>query len=77
MMSFLLKESKPFEKAPSFIFQGSQPYAPRAPVQDPPEESIATLVSMGFDTNAARQALVQARNDLNAATNILLEAHTH
>ncbi|GAB2267126.1 Rhomboid-like protein 20 [Dionaea muscipula] len=49
----------------------------RAPVLaavEPPEESISTLVSMGFDRNAARQALVQARNDINAATNILLEA---
>ncbi|CAA7393017.1 unnamed protein product [Spirodela intermedia] len=53
------------------------PSAPRAPVPEPPEESVATLVSMGFDTNSARQALVQARNDLNAATNILLEAHSH
>nr|XP_009414212.1 PREDICTED: rhomboid-like protein 20 isoform X1 [Musa acuminata subsp. malaccensis] len=41
---------------------------------EPPESSIATLVSMGFDGNAARQALMQARNDLNVATNILLEA---
>lgn len=43
---------------------------------EPPESSIATLVSMGFDGNAARQALMQARNDLNVATNILLEAQT-
>ncbi|KAL9427840.1 hypothetical protein AB3S75_029927 [Citrus x aurantiifolia] len=41
---------------------------------EPPEDSIAMLVSMGFDRNSARQALVQARNDINAATNILLEA---
>ncbi|EEF40203.1 conserved hypothetical protein [Ricinus communis] len=44
---------------------------------EPPEDSIATLVSMGFDRNSARQALVQARNDINAATNILLEAQSH
>ncbi|ESQ52835.1 hypothetical protein EUTSA_v10017035mg [Eutrema salsugineum] len=44
---------------------------------EPSEEAIATLVSMGFDQNAARQALVHARNDVNAATNILLEAHSH
>lgn len=47
-----------------------------AAVLEPPEESITTLVSMGFDRSHARQALVQARNDLNVATNILLEAHT-
>ncbi|CAN1173527.1 Rhomboid-like protein 20 [Linum perenne] len=41
---------------------------------EPPEASIATLVSMGFDRNSARQALVQARNDVNNATNILLES---
>ncbi|KFK36963.1 hypothetical protein AALP_AA4G195300 [Arabis alpina] len=44
---------------------------------EPSEEALATLVSMGFDQNAARQALVHARNDVNAATNILLEAHSH
>lgn len=44
---------------------------------EPSEEAIATLVSMGFDRNAARQALVHARNDVNAATNILLEAQSH
>ncbi|PON39076.1 Ubiquitin-associated domain containing protein [Parasponia andersonii] len=44
---------------------------------EPSEEAIATLVSMGFDRNNARQALVQARNDVNVATNILLEAQSH
>ncbi|KAJ0099326.1 hypothetical protein Patl1_21158 [Pistacia atlantica] len=44
---------------------------------EPPEDSIAMLVSMGFDRNSARQALVHARNDVNAATNILLEAQSH
>ncbi|KAG6485105.1 hypothetical protein ZIOFF_053634 [Zingiber officinale] len=43
---------------------------------EPPESSITTLVSMGFETNAARQALIQARNDINVATNILLEAQS-
>ncbi|KAM7505236.1 hypothetical protein LguiB_004140 [Lonicera macranthoides] len=42
---------------------------------EPPEDSIATLVSMGFDRNSARQALIHARNDINAATNFLLESH--
>ncbi|XP_059428291.1 rhomboid-like protein 20 [Corylus avellana] len=44
---------------------------------EPSEDSIATLVSMGFDRNSARQALVQARNDVNVATNMLLEAQAH
>ncbi|KAK8994705.1 hypothetical protein V6N11_045778 [Hibiscus sabdariffa] len=44
---------------------------------EPSEDSVATLVSMGFDQNSARQALVHARNDVNAATNILLEAQSH
>ncbi|XP_042391577.1 rhomboid-like protein 20 [Zingiber officinale] len=43
---------------------------------EPSESSIETLVSMGFESNAARQALLQARNDLNVATNILLEAQS-
>ncbi|XP_010554763.1 PREDICTED: rhomboid-like protein 20 isoform X2 [Tarenaya hassleriana] len=51
--------------------------APMAASVAPSEEAIATLVSMGFDSNAARQALVHARNDVNAATNILLEAQSH
>ncbi|KAM7257268.1 hypothetical protein ACFE04_013009 [Oxalis oulophora] len=50
--------------------------SPLATVQ-PPEESVAMLVSMGFDQNSARHALVQARNDINTATNILLEAQSH
>uniref|UniRef100_A0A2P2MWD2 Ubiquitin-associated domain-containing protein 2-like n=1 Tax=Rhizophora mucronata TaxID=61149 RepID=A0A2P2MWD2_RHIMU len=49
---------------------------PMAPSVEPPESSIAMLVSMGFERNLARQALVQARNDMNAATNILLEAES-
>ncbi|KAL4324759.1 hypothetical protein GQ457_11G007020 [Hibiscus cannabinus] len=44
---------------------------------EPSEDSVAILVSMGFDQNSARQALVHARNDINAATNILLEAQSH
>eukprot|EP00262_Sarcandra_glabra_P011065 TRINITY_DN26766_c0_g1_i1.p1 TRINITY_DN26766_c0_g1~~TRINITY_DN26766_c0_g1_i1.p1 ORF type:complete len:298 (+),score=21.42 TRINITY_DN26766_c0_g1_i1:85-978(+) len=51
--------------------------APLASTVEPPEASIATLVSMGFDRNSARQALVQARNDINMATNMLLEAQSH
>ncbi|KAH9606332.1 hypothetical protein KSS87_005329 [Heliosperma pusillum] len=44
---------------------------------EPSEDSITMLVSMGFDRDNARQALAQARNDINVATNILLEAHSH
>ncbi|KAL4203357.1 hypothetical protein AMTRI_Chr01g103570 [Amborella trichopoda] len=55
-------------------------YAPAvglASVVEPVEDAVATLVSMGFDQNSARQALVEARNDMNMATNILLEAQSH
>ncbi|CAH9082455.1 unnamed protein product [Cuscuta epithymum] len=48
---------------------------PLSAAVEPPEESITMLVSMGFDRNSARQALIRARNDVNAATNILLESH--
>jgi len=47
-----------------------------APMVEPPESSVAMLVSMGFDGNDARQALMRARNDINVATNILLEAQS-
>ncbi|KAF7139258.1 hypothetical protein RHSIM_Rhsim07G0181600 [Rhododendron simsii] len=57
--------------------QASYPAAPPASTAEPVEDSIATLVSMGFDRSSARQALIHARNDLNAATNILLEAQSH
>ncbi|KAF3330694.1 ubiquitin-associated domain-containing protein 2-like isoform X1 [Carex littledalei] len=43
----------------------------------PSEASLATLISMGFDRNSAMQALLLTRNDLNAATNLLLEAQSH
>ncbi|KAI3444320.1 hypothetical protein Pfo_000985 [Paulownia fortunei] len=56
--------------------EGNYP-APLSSSVEPPEDSIATLVSMGFDRNSARQALIRARNDVNAATNILLESQTH
>ncbi|ESW34071.1 hypothetical protein PHAVU_001G121800 [Phaseolus vulgaris] len=51
--------------------------APMQSAVEPSEDSITTLLSMGFDRNSARQALVQARNDVNVATNILLEAQSH
>ncbi|KAH0465250.1 hypothetical protein IEQ34_005353 [Dendrobium chrysotoxum] len=46
-------------------------------VPEPTESSVATLVSMGFDDNSARLALVRARNDINVATNFLIEAQSH
>lgn len=58
------------------MFQGNYPSSIGTAIE-PPEDSIATLVSMGFDRNSARQALVRARNDVNAATNILLETQSH
>ncbi|WZY91474.1 hypothetical protein YC2023_063803 [Brassica napus] len=68
----------PRRTSPSLGRQAVRSYqAPIPPSIEPSEEAIATLVSMGFDQNAARQALVHARNDVNAATNILLEAHSH
>lgn len=42
----------------------------------PSETSVATLVSMGFDSDSARQALIHAGNNVNVATNILLEAQS-
>lgn len=64
---------------PSYTAQQPEGNLP-APVTnqtEPLEDSIATLVSMGFDRNSARQALMRARNDVNTATNILLEALSH
>ncbi|KAJ1686751.1 hypothetical protein LUZ63_018141 [Rhynchospora breviuscula] len=43
----------------------------------PSEASLTTLMSMGFDRNSAMQALLLTRDDLNAATNLLLEAQSH
>ncbi|RRT55306.1 hypothetical protein B296_00048528, partial [Ensete ventricosum] len=58
------------------LMQRNHPSVGHIPMPEPPESSIAMLVSMGFNSSAARQALVQARNDINVATNILLEAQT-
>ncbi|OAY85707.1 Rhomboid-like protein 20 [Ananas comosus] len=69
---------RPSNSGKSSYFLSIRNYPPvaRAPPPEPPESSIAMLVSMGFDSNAARQALMQARNDINVATNILLEAQS-
>ncbi|RZC82783.1 hypothetical protein C5167_045570 [Papaver somniferum] len=63
---------------PSFTGrERNNPIAPPVFTAEPPEESITTLVSMGFDRNTARQALIHARNDINMATNILLESQSN
>ncbi|XP_071737600.1 rhomboid-like protein 20 [Rutidosis leptorrhynchoides] len=71
--------TSPARNAPSFAARPVEGNyrAPVSAAPEPPEDSIATLVSMGFDRNSARQALVHARNDINAATNILLESQSH
>lgn len=43
-----------------------------APTVAASEEAISTLVSMGFDRSSAMQALIQARNDISAAADLLL-----
>ncbi|KAL9331477.1 hypothetical protein ACSQ67_001087 [Phaseolus vulgaris] len=65
-----------FTLCPHNYFMRNYP-APMQSAVEPSEDSITTLLSMGFDRNSARQALVQARNDVNVATNILLEAQSH
>ncbi|GAA0155840.1 serine protease [Lithospermum erythrorhizon] len=66
--------------APSQVGRQVEQNFPAPPMPssfDPPEDSIAMLVSMGFERDSARQALIHARNDTNVATNILLEAQSH
>ena len=43
------------------------------PVQ-PDETAVTTLVSMGFPEGAARQALITTGNNVDLATNILLDS---
>ncbi|KAH7652213.1 Rhomboid-like protein [Dioscorea alata] len=59
---------------PGHQVEGDDFFPTGVAVQEPLESAVATLVSMGFDSTSARHALVQARNDVNVATNILLEA---
>lgn len=78
MSSSSHSQAPPRRTSPSLGRQAVRSYQAPVPTSiEPSEEAIATLVSMGFDQNAARQALVHARNDVNAATNILLESHSH
>ncbi|CAN4118666.1 unnamed protein product [Withania somnifera] len=56
--------------------KGNYP-APFSSTPEPPEDAIAMLVSMGFHRNSARQALIHSRNDVNMATNVLLESQSH
>ncbi|KAF5747929.1 ubiquitin-associated domain-containing protein 2-like isoform X1 [Tripterygium wilfordii] len=67
----------PSRTVPSYPGRRVERTYPAPSAAEPPEDAIATLISMGFDGNSARQALVHARNDVNAATNILLEAQSH
>ncbi|KAJ3669193.1 hypothetical protein LUZ60_011143 [Juncus effusus] len=46
-------------------------------VEGPTDESLATLMSMGFDRDSAMQALVITQNDLNLASSLLLETQAH
>eukprot|EP00252_Welwitschia_mirabilis_P025054 TRINITY_DN7685_c0_g1_i1.p1 TRINITY_DN7685_c0_g1~~TRINITY_DN7685_c0_g1_i1.p1 ORF type:complete len:293 (+),score=36.79 TRINITY_DN7685_c0_g1_i1:209-1087(+) len=48
-----------------------------APSLTASEEAISILVSMGFDRASATQALVQSRNDVNAAADLLLSRQSH
>jgi uncharacterized UBP type Zn finger protein len=47
---------------------------PLSALLPPPEESVSTLVAMGFIREDALQALAIARNDMATATNFLLES---
>eukprot|EP01018_Ginkgo_biloba_P000796 Gb_24078 [translate_table: standard] len=47
-----------------------------APTVASSEEAISMLVSMGFDRNSAIQALIQTRNDISAAADLLLNAQS-
>ncbi|XP_072954381.1 rhomboid-like protein 20 [Typha angustifolia] len=73
-----LPGGRPIGNIPSYQVRQAEGYPLPNPVTVPElsETSLATLVSMGFDNNSAREALMQARNDINVATNILLEAQT-
>ncbi|CAM6032750.1 unnamed protein product [Sphagnum compactum] len=50
---------------------------PLSALLPPPEESVSTLVAMGFIREDALQALAIARNDMATATNLLLESQVH
>lgn len=47
-----------------------------APTMVESEAAILTLVSMGFDRSSAIRALAQARNDIHAAVELLLNSHS-
>lgn len=47
-----------------------------APTMAESEAAISTLVSMGFDRSSAIRALAQARNDIHAAAELLLNSHS-
>jgi hypothetical protein len=60
--------ARPFENR----FAATAP--PLSSLLPPPEESVSTLVAMGFEREDALQALAMARNDVATATNLLLES---
>ncbi|KAL2644999.1 hypothetical protein R1flu_012586 [Riccia fluitans] len=68
---------RPFEGRFAASAAPLAPMAPPPPPPPPPEESVSTLVAMGFDRSMAVQALARSRNDLMMATNLLLESQTH
>jgi len=45
-------------------------------VEPPSEENITTLMGMGFTREEAVNALTQTRNNLNAASNVLIDQAT-
>jgi len=51
---------------------GRQPNAPAAPAA-PDEESVQILMAMGFDRDAVLQALRRANNNVQRASNFLLD----
>ncbi|GLJ48421.1 hypothetical protein SUGI_1022070 [Cryptomeria japonica] len=69
------------EAVPSYDRQFEDDFAAASPLLGstvhPSEEAVSTLVTMGFDRNLATQALLQVDNDINAATNILIEMQSH
>lgn len=64
---------------PSHLVQQTEEHNPSTLTSsaEPSEAFVAQLVMMGFDRSSAMQALLQARNDIGLASNILLEAQSH
>ena len=72
----LLPESSDSVSLDSFsksIVNGVKQVQSNPEVEEPREEDVATLVSMGFPEHLVRRALLQAQNDVARASNILLD----